>query len=55
MSVKSPAGCLGDAEVDHLGHRLAVLQGDQNIAGFEIAMNDSLLMRMLDRQTDGIK
>ena len=41
--------CLGDAEVDHLGNRLAVVQRDQHVGRFDVAMNDPFLVRMLDR------
>jgi len=37
-----------DSKVDHLRHRHAVVQGDENVRWFEVAMNDALLMRMLD-------
>ena len=40
---------LGDAEIDHLGHRHAVVQRDQDVRGLDVAMNDALLMRVLDR------
>ncbi len=43
---------LGDPEVDHLGHRLAVYQLHQHVRRLEIAMDDPLLMRVLDRLAD---
>ena len=43
---------LGDAEVDHLHHRLAVERRHQHIRRFHVAVNDSFLMGMLDRATD---
>jgi hypothetical protein len=43
---------LGHAKVDHLGHRPAVVQRDQDIGGFQIAMDDALLMRVLHRLAD---
>ena len=41
--------CLGDAEVNHLGHRLAIGKCHQHIRGLDIAVNDSLLMGVLNR------
>ena len=46
---QSLIGRLGDAEVDDLGNGLAVVQRHQHVGRFEIAMNDSLLMRVLHR------
>ena len=46
------AGRLGDAEVDHLGHRHAVVQRDQDVRRLEVAVDDPLLMRVLDRLAD---
>src|SRR5262249_2613441 len=45
-------GGLGNPEVDHLHDRHGVVHGDQQISGFEIAMDDALLVGMLDRPTD---
>src|SRR2546430_1635566 len=42
----------GDAEIDHLWHGYAIIDGDENVRRFDIAMNDPLLMSMLDRLTD---
>ena len=39
---------LGDAEVDHLGHGHTLVQCDQDVRWFDVAVNDSLLVRMLD-------
>ena len=39
---------LGQPEVDDLGHRLVVVGGDQDVGGFQVAVNDPLLMRVLD-------
>ena len=39
---------LGDAEVNHLGHRHAVVDGDENVRGLDVAVNDALLVRVLD-------
>ena len=44
---------LGDAEVDHLGHRLgAVLDGDEDVAGLEVAVDDAFLVGVLDGAAD---
>ncbi len=43
---------LGDAEIDHLGHRHAIAVSDQNIGGFEIAVNHALLVRVLHGSAD---
>src|SRR5262249_5525960 len=39
---------LGNAEINHLGHRNTLNFGNQNIRGLQISMDDSLLMRMVD-------
>ena len=49
FSVSLLADRLGDAEVDHLHARLAVLSGHQDVRRLEIAMDDRLLMRVLHR------
>ena len=46
-------GRLGNAEVDDLGDRLAVLHHDQDVGRLDVAMNDAFLMRMLKGVTDG--
>ena len=46
-------GRLGHAEVDDLRHRLAVVEGDQHVGRLEVAVDDALLMRVLDRLADG--
>ena len=46
------AGRLGHAEVDHLRHRLAVVQGDQHVGRLEVAVDDPLLVGVLDRLAD---
>jgi hypothetical protein len=43
------ASGLGDAEVDHFGDGRAVVDGDENVRGLEVAVNDALLMRVLNR------
>ena len=42
----------GDAEVNHLRHRPAVLNHDEDVRRLEVAMNDALLMRMLHAVAD---
>ncbi len=39
---------LGHAEVDHLHHRRGVMHHDQHIGRLDVAVNDSLLVRVLD-------
>src|SRR3989442_1482153 len=43
---------LGDAEINHLRHRFAVVQRDENVRGLDVAMDDALLVRVLDRLAD---
>ena len=43
---------LGDAEVDDLGHRLAVVHVDQHVRGLDVAVDDAFLVRVLDRLAD---
>ena len=43
---------LGDAEVDHLRHRPAVLHGDQDVRRLDVAVDDALLVGVLDRLAD---
>src|SRR2546425_6812247 len=42
----------GDAEVDNLGYSHAIVDRDQNVRGFEVAMDDALLVGMLDGLAD---
>ena len=42
----------GDAEVDDLGHRDSVVDGDEDVRGFEVAVNDPLLVRVLHGLTN---
>ena len=44
---------LGDAEVDHLGDRLAVVQRDQDVGGLQVAVDDPLLVGVLHGLADG--
>ena len=46
-------GRLGHAEVDDLGHRLAVVFGHQHVRGLDVAVDDAFLMGVLDRLADG--
>ena len=43
---------LGDPEVDHLRHRHAVVQRDEDVRGLDVAVDDPLLMRVLDGLAD---
>ena len=45
-------GRLGHAEVDHLHNGQAVVQRDHHIGGFDVAVNDALVVRVLDGVTD---
>ncbi len=47
-----PAGGLGQAEVDHLGHRAVVVRLDQDVGGLQVAVDDPLLVRVLHGPTD---
>ena len=53
MFTDSAAECLGDAKVDDLGNRCAVKHGDENVAGFQIAVENGLRVRVLDGEADG--
>ena len=44
---------LGYAEVDDLRHGQAVVQSHEDVAGLEVAVNDSLLVRVLDGLAHG--
>ncbi len=39
---------LGNAEVNHLGHGRTVVDRDENVRGLEVAMDDALLVRVLN-------
>jgi len=43
---------LGDAEIDDLGDRQAVVDGHQDVGRLEVAVDDALLMRVLDGLAD---
>jgi len=43
---------LGHAEVDHLGHRSVVVHRDEHVRWLDIAVDDPLLVRVLDRLAD---
>ena len=45
-------GGLGHAEVDDFGHRLAVVFGDEDVRRLEVAVDDALLMGVLDGLAD---
>ena len=42
-----------DAEVDHFHDGLAVIKAGEDVAGFQIAMQDAFLMGVLDGAADG--
>ena len=43
---------LGHAEIDNLRRRLAIHLGDQNVRGFQVAVDDGFLVRVLDSFAD---
>ena len=43
---------LGDAEINHLGHRHAVMQRDEDVRRLDVAMDDPFLVRVLDGLAD---
>jgi hypothetical protein len=47
LSVRRPWHRLRDAEVDDLGHRLAIVKRDQHVRGLDVAVQDALLVRVL--------
>ena len=49
---QSSLGRFGDAEVNDFGHRHAVVQGDEDVRGFDVAMDDALLVSVLDGVAD---
>ena len=42
----------GDAKINDLRHRQAIMQRNQDVRGFDVAVNDALLMGVLDRMAD---
>ena len=46
-------GCLGQTEIDDSRYRHPLLQFDQNVRGLDVAVNDALLMGVLDGLADG--
>ena len=47
-----PAGGLGQSEVDHARHGLAVVRFDQDIGRLQVAVDDALLMGVLHRRAN---
>jgi hypothetical protein len=45
-------GCLDNAEVDHLGHRLRIVDANHDVGWFDITVDDALVVGVLDRLTD---
>ena len=43
---------LGDAEVDDLGHRPAIVQRHQHVRRVDVAMDDALLIGVLHGKAD---
>ena len=43
---------LGNAEIDHLGNGRSFVHGDQHVRRLEVAVDDPLLMRMLNGLTN---
>jgi hypothetical protein len=43
---------LGDAEINDFGYGHSVVQSHQNVRRLDVAVNDALLMRVLDRLAD---
>ena len=43
---------LGEPEVDDLRHRTPVLLGDEHVGGLQVAVDDGLLVRVLDALAD---
>ena len=52
-SVSFLPGGLGNAKVDHLWNRLAIVQAHDHVRRLQVAVNDPLLVRMLHRLADG--
>ena len=45
-------GCFGDAEIDHFGDRSAVGDRDHDVRRFDVAVDDALLVGVLDGVAD---
>ncbi len=45
--------CFGDAKINHLRHGPAIDGRDKDVRRLEVAVDDALLVRMLDRLADG--
>ena len=45
-------GGLGDAEVNYFGHRHAIVQRDEDVRRLDVAVDDPLLVRVLNRLAD---
>ena len=45
---RPPGGGFGDAEINHLGHQPSGLLADDDVGGFQIAVDDALLVGVLD-------
>ena len=48
LSVSCASRRLGDAEINHLGHRHAVVHRHQDVRRLDVAVNDPFLVRVLD-------
>ena len=46
------AGGLGDAKINDLGHRHAIMVGHQDVGWLDVAMNDAFLVGVLDGLAD---
>ena len=49
---QSLIGRFRDAKVNHLGHRFAILERDQDVRRFDIAVDNALLVRVLQGMAD---
>jgi hypothetical protein len=52
LSVSPAFGGLGDAEVDDLGDGHAVVEGDEDVRGLDVPVDDALLVGVLDGLAD---
>src|SRR5262249_3845381 len=46
---------LGNPEINHLGHWHTIMKGDKDVRRFYVAMNDALLVRVLNGVANGDK